>query len=157
MEFKDKIKEIKIEFSGDALEMYDKLNFIMCTSRYKYLNIDDPPNETTLLFNLLYSDAMYIREVYYTPSIEFSKEVKDKAKIYADYLNRRKIGFTFQECVKYFFNYEIEKSLSDRAALYYPDFKAFVRCGDIDPKQLFELLAKEHCDRVIISTEYALI
>ena len=56
----------------------------------------------------------------------------------------------FLNAVDYFSEHEADTEKTDNGALFYPAVKAYVRCGDLSPKNLFELLRKDGCERVII-------
>jgi hypothetical protein len=49
-----------------------------------------------------------------------------------------------------FSKHDIDISLSKNIALFYPHIEAYVRCGNLMPEKLFDLLAHEHCQRIIV-------
>ena len=140
-----------LDFSGDILETVNKLESILCTTPWnRCLNIyDTSPSETKLLIELLREKSIVVGEVYYNPG-EFTDEITNKAKSYLFYLAKRDVDYNLYTVARIFSKYEIDISLTEKIALYYPDIKAYVRCGDLSPEKLFELLQKDCCERVII-------
>ena len=140
-----------LDFGGDEWEAVKKLEAILCTTPWNhYLNIyDDTPNETKLLLELLREKAIVVGEVYYTRA-EITEEHIRKASEYLLYLHKREIDHNLLSIVNFFSNHEIDIPLTDRFALYYPHIKAYVRCGDLEPVKLFDLLRNDYCEKVIM-------
>jgi len=143
---------IILDFSGDEWEAVKKLESILCTTPWrKHLNVyDDFPSETKLLIQLLREKAIIIGEVYYTPHEKLTEETVKKANTYLLYLHKRQVDHNLYSVVNLFSEYEIDIFLTDRLALFYPHIQAYVRCGDLEPAKLFELMQKDCCKRVII-------
>lgn len=143
---------ILLDFGGDILEAVEKLESVLCnTPWYQRLNIyDDTPNETKLLIRLLRERAIVIGEVYYTPLEKITDEVREKAEEYLDYLYKKNADSDLLNIAGLYLNHEIEKPPSDRNALFFPHIKAYIRCGDLRPEKLFQLLQKDGCERVIV-------
>ena len=141
-----------LDFSGDVVESVRKLESIIYTSGWnKYLMIlPDTPNEDRLLFSLLREGAIAVGEVYYTFTDDFTDELKEKAQTYFYRLKKRAMDSIYLNAVNYFSQHEADIEKTDNGALFYPDIQAYVRCGDISPSKLLELMQKDGCERVIV-------
>jgi len=141
-----------LDFSGDILEAVTKLESVLCnTPWYQHLNIyDDAPNEAKVLIKLLREKAIVIGEVYYTPLDKVTDEVRKKANEYLDYLYKKNVDSDLLNIAGLYSKHEFEKPPSDRNALLFPHIKAYIRCGDLSPEKLFQLLQKDGCERVIV-------
>jgi galactokinase len=49
-----------------------------------------------------------------------------------------------------FSDYEHIVTREQRNALYYPDLRAYLRCGDLDPRMLIEMFCEERCAKIIL-------
>ena len=149
---KNEKASVILDFGGDEWDALKRLETILCTTPWhKHLNVYDPfPSETKLLIKLLRERAIIIGEVYYTPQEELTEETIKKANKYLLYLHKRQVDHNLFNVVNFFSEYEIDISLTDRLALFFPHIQAYVRCGDLEPAKLFELLQKDCCKRVII-------
>jgi len=142
-----------LDFSGDIIESIRKLESILYTSGWnKYFMIrSDIQNEDKLLVSLIREGAIAVGEVYYTFTYDFTEELKEKAQKYFYRLKRkRNMDSIYLNAVNYFSKYEVDIEKTDNDALFYPDLKAYVRCGDLSPQKLLELMKKDGCERVII-------
>ena len=142
-----------LDFSGDIIESIRKLESILYTSGWnKYIMIHaETPNEDKLLFSLIREGAIAVDEVYYTFTRDFTEELKEKAQKYFYRLKRkRNMDSIYLNAVNYFSKHEADIEKTDNDALFYPDIKTYVRCGDLSPRKLLELMRKDGCERVII-------
>ena len=141
-----------LDFGGDALEAVKKLESILYTSGWNhYLIIDrDVPSENELLLSLVLEKAIVVGEVYYTFTYDFTDDLKKKAYEYFHRLRKRDMDSIYLNAVNYFSNHEPDIEKTDNGALFYPEINAYVRCGDLSPVKMFELLMKDGCERVII-------
>ena len=143
---------IILDFSGDVYEALRKLESILYTSGWNHYIIrnSDMPTEDRLLFSLIRVGALAVSEVYYTFAFDFTKELEERAYQYFGRLKKRRMDSIYLNAVNYFSKYEpdIDKTLN--GALFYPSINAYVRCGDLSPTKLFELLRQDGCKRVIV-------
>jgi len=141
-----------LDFSGDAVEALGKLESILYSSGWNHhiMLYPDTPNDDRLLFALLREGAVCIGEVYYTFIRSFSEELKEKAYNYFHRLRKRDMDSIYLNAVNHFSKYEPDIDKTDNGALFYPEIHAYVRCGDLSPAKLLELLAADGCERVII-------
>jgi len=141
-----------LDFSGDIIDAKIKLESILYTSGWnKYIIVDpDTPSEDMLLFFLIREKAVAVVEHYYAYTNEFTEELRNKAYDYFHRLRKRNIDNIYLNAVNYFSKYEPDIDKTDNGALFYPDINAYIRCGDLSPAKLFELIQKSDCGRVII-------
>jgi len=95
-------------------------------------------------------DAIAVCEIYYTFTRDFTEEVEEKAHRYFHRLGKRDMDSIYLNAVNCFSKYEPDIDKTDNGALFYPDMKAYVRCGNLSPRKLFELMQQDGCERVII-------
>jgi len=152
MESTEDVKQPNIiDFSGDMAETIEKLESILCnTPWYQRLDIySELPNETTLLIQLLRAGAMFVAEIYYIPC-DINEDIRNKADEFLGYLSKRQVDGDLLNVAGRFLNHEIEIPPPSRHALYFPHINAYVRCGDLKPKKLLELLLMDGCERVLV-------
>jgi hypothetical protein len=143
---------IILDFGGDAAEAVRKLESILYTSGWNHYMIfyPDTPSEDKLLFSLIREGAVYVGEVYYEFTHDFTEELKEKAYKYFHRLRKRDMDSIYLNAVSHFSKYvpDIEKTAN--GALFYLEINAYVRYGDLSPAKLLELMAMDGCERVII-------
>jgi hypothetical protein len=140
-----------LDFNIDWWDAARKLEIILCTSPWNqrlgvYVK---EPDEAKLLVDLLCEEAIAIYEIYYTPE-EFTEDTYAKARMYLRYLSKKEPDYNLCTVAAIFSKCDIDISLTDNLALYFPKIEAYVRCGDFSPGKIFGLLAKDGCKRVII-------
>ena len=149
MEHKD---PIILDFSGDVTEALNLLESILYTSGWNnhiraYL---DTPNEDKLLFSLIREGAIAVGEVYYTFTRDIPEDIQSRANKYFHRLRKREIDSIYLNAVNYFSRHEPDIEKTDNGALFYPAISAFVRCGNLSPQRLLELMQTDGCERVIV-------
>jgi hypothetical protein len=149
---KEENAPVILDFNGDIAEAVNKLASILYTSGWnKYLMIEpDVPSEDKLLFSLICEGAIYVGEVYYTFTNDFTGELESRAKGYSHRLRKKNMDIIYLNAVNHFSKYEPDIEQTENGALFYPDINAYVRCGDLSPGKLFELMRKDGCERIII-------
>ena len=145
MEHKD---PIILDFSGDVTEALNLLESILYTSGWNnhiraYL---DTPNEDKLLFSLICEGAIAVGEVYYTFTRDISEDIQSRANKYFHRLRKREIDSIYLNAVNYFSRHEPDIEKTDNGALFYPSISAFVRCGNLSPQRLLELIQTDDCE-----------
>lgn len=143
---------VLLDFNGDVIEALHKLESILYTSGWNnYLIIDpDTPTENNLLFFLIRERAIVVGEYYYTFTHDFPRELENKAYNYFHRLRKRDMDSIYLNAVNYFSKFEPDIEKTDKSALFYPNINAYVRCGDLSPEKMFDLMKKDGCERVII-------
>jgi hypothetical protein len=141
-----------LDFGDDAVEAVRKLESILYTSGWNnYIIVDpDTPSEDALLFSLIWEKAIVVAEVYYTYTTDFTEELKNKAHDYFHRLRKRNIDNIYLNAVNFFSKHEPDVDKTDNGALFYSAINAYVRCGDLSPSKLLELLKKDDCDRIFV-------
>ena len=107
-------------------------------------------DETKLLLFLLQYDYVKVFECTYTPKQDFSEESMRHANYVADVLRKRSAHRSLYDALDIFSSYAPDLSHSKKGFLFYPDLKAYIRCGDLTPKKLLELFETEDCEKVIL-------
>jgi len=102
------------------------------------------------LFSLLREGAVSVGEVYYTFTNDFTEELKERAYNYFHRLRKRDMDSIYLNAVNHFSKYEPDIEKTANGALFYPEINAYVRCGDLSPSKLLDLMATDGCERVII-------
>jgi len=122
-----------LDFSGNGLEAFNKLESILYTSGWNHYIIMDPdtPSEEKLLFSLIREGAIIVSEVYYTFTDTFDEEIKEKAHKYFGRLRKRNMDSIFLNAVNYFSRHEPDIEKTDNGSLFYPSMNAYLRCGDL--------------------------
>ena len=143
---------IILDFSSDATEAIRKLESILYTSGWKHYIIVDPetPSEDMLLYSLIRERAVDVGEVYYTYTNDFTEELRNKAYGYFHRLKKREMDNIYLNAINHFSKHEPDIEKTCNGALFYPAINAYVRCGDLSPEKLIELIQKDGCERVIV-------
>ena len=143
---------IILDFSGDETEAIRKLASILYTSGWNNYIIVDPdmPSEDKLLFSLIRERAIDVGEVYYIYKKDFTEELKNKAYNYFHRLRKRDMDSIYLNAVNHFSKHEPDIEKTCNGALFYPAINAYVRCGNLSPEKLLELMQKDDCKRVIV-------
>jgi hypothetical protein len=146
------MEKILFDFEKDGIKAFDRLDSILFSSNWKHLTISKElsDTETRLLFPLVRSDLLRIFECRYAPSYGPSTELRRKAGQLAYLLHKRHVSQSLLDVLTLFAEHEPEPYRNEFNAMFYPDLKAYVRCGDLTPKNLFEMLGIEDCEKVFI-------
>ena len=143
--------DFSVHEDNDIINAVYKLESILYNSIWKkHLEIDETLNEDKLLFLLLHEKAVILKKVYYISVDNFTNKVKSRANEYFHRLLKRKMDDIYFNSVNCFSQYEPDIKETFNGAIFYPEIKTYVRCGDLSPGYLFELLQKDDCERVAI-------
>ena len=125
---------------------------ILYTSGWNnYIIVDpDTPSEDKLLFSLIREKAVGVGEVYYTYTKDFTEELREKAYGYFHRLRKRDMDIIYLNAVNHFSKHEPDIEKTYNGALFYPAINAYVRCGNLSPEKMLELMRKDDCKRVIV-------
>jgi hypothetical protein len=146
------MEQILFDFEKDGIKAFDRLDSILFSSNWKHLTISKElsDTETRLLFPLVRSDLLRIFECRYAPSYGPSTELRRKADQLAYLLHKRHVSQSLFDVLTLFAKHEPDPYRNEFNAMSYPDLKAYVRCGDLTPKNLFEMLGIEDCEKIFI-------
>lgn len=131
--------------------VFDTLDGILYSSGRKGLSIDlGYAEETQLLFALLRCEVMKIYECDCLYKIEFTEDFRREANKTANLLQKRSVTHPLYNALLMLSEYAPDLQRTLHNALYYPELRAYLRCGDLSPETLFELLGTGDCDKIIL-------
>lgn len=144
--------QITFDFQQDGMSAYDTLDGILFSSGWKHLSVtqETADIETRILVPLLQKDYLRIYEQRYAPTPDITKEMTVSAVRLARFMRKRDPDGAVYNLLRQFGQYEPDLPHTRCNALYYPELKAYVRCGDLQPRILFELLTDADCTKVIL-------
>lgn len=146
------MEQLAFDFERNWKQSYDALDGILFSSGWSRLDYPgaDADIETQLLFCLLQRNVLRISEQRYIPSWESSRETDAKAIYVSNLLRKREPDGAVSGLLALFGQYEPEPSHTRCNALYLPGLRAYIRCGDLRPHVLIELLTDADCDKVLL-------
>ena len=146
------MEQLSFEFNKDGLKAFDRLNSILFTSGWNSLHLHEQliDEETKLLFSLLQHNIIRVFECIYAHKYNFPEEFMRNANFIACVLRKRSVHNALYNALDIFSDYAPDLSQTENNALFYPDLKAFIRCGDLSPAKLFELFEKADCEKIIL-------
>jgi len=145
------MRQIPFDKDLDYDTVFDALDRVLFSSGRKGLSIDlGNAGETRLLFMLLQCEAMKIYECDCLYKSRFEEEFQREADKIADILQKRSVKHPLYNALHMLSEYTPDLNRTLHNALYYPELKAYLRCGDLSPEKLFDLLAAGDCDKVIL-------
>jgi hypothetical protein len=146
------MEQISFEFNKDGLKAFDRLNNILFTSGWNSLHLHEEliDEETKLLFSLLQHNVIKVFECIYEPKYNFPEEFMRNANLIACVLRKRNVHNALYNALDIFSNYAPDLSQTKNNALFFPDLKAFIRCGDLTPAKMFGLFEKADCKKIIL-------
>jgi hypothetical protein len=142
------MEQISFKFNKDGLKAFDRLNNILFTSGWNSLHFHEEliDEETKLLFSLLQHNVIKVFECIYETKYDFPEEFMRNANLIACVLRKRNV----YNALDIFSNYAPDLSQTENNALFFPDIKAFIRCGDLTPAKMFGLFEKADCKMIIL-------
>lgn len=146
------MEQILFDFEQDGIKAFDRLDGILFSPNWNHLPISKElsDSETRLLFPLVRSDLLRIFECRYVPNYNPSTELRRKANQLAYLLHKRHVSQSLFDVLTLFAEHEPEPYRNEFNAMFYPDLKAYVRCGDLTPKNLFEILGIEDGEKIFL-------
>ena len=148
------MEQIILDFEKNGIQAYNRLDSILFSSGWNHLPFTQELSdmETKLLFPLVSSNLLRIFEHCYAPNHDHSAEVLRKADYLAALLHKRNRSQSLCDLQEIFAKYEpdLTQPRIRCNALFYPELKAYIRCGDLFPQKLFELLEDEDCETIIL-------
>lgn len=145
------MRQILFDFDKDSVSVFDALDGILFSSGRQSLSIDpEYAGETRLLFTLLQRGAVKIYECDCLYKTKFPKDFQREAHKIANILQKRSVTNPLYNALHMLSDYEPDLQRTLGNALYYPELRAYLRCGDLSPEKLFALLGAGECDRIIL-------
>jgi len=146
----DGIEQIKFDFSGDGgLENLKVLEDILHSGHWsdKPLNYED--ERTILLMQLLQNGGIAVYKRGYEQK-EVTSEIRRRAEEINIYMKKRYVSGTLLDIAGIFLVHEYDKSKTEFNSLFFPELKAFVRCGGLPAYKLIGLLEQDGCEAVFL-------
>ncbi len=147
----ENIERIPFDFSGEAaMENLTMLEDMLSSGHWstRYLNYRD--GRTALLMRLLHIRGISVFKRAYTPNKDVSEELRNKARIISGIMHKQSVGQTLIDIASIFADRQYDVSKTVFNSLFFPELKAFVRCGGIPPDRLLDLLERDGCDKVFL-------
>ena len=146
------MEQIAFEFNKDGLKAFGRLDNILFTSGWNSLHLHEQliDEETKLLFSLLQHNIIRVFECIYAHKYNFPEEFMRNANFIACVLRKRSVHNALYNALDIFSDYAPDLSQTENGALFYPELKAFIRCGDLTPEKLFRLFEKVDCEKIIL-------
>jgi len=143
------MEQIFFDFTNKYSESVSILEgHILFTSGRAHLPFYEP--ETELLTVMLQTEAVVVFKNKYPYGIDYPDEIANKASAAEMYLPNRRSNYPIQSALSLFAPYEPEPIRNSHNALFFPDMKAFVRFGDLQPSKLLTMLGESGCDKVCV-------
>ena len=131
------MERLRFDFESDGYATVENLNSILYSSGWKRLTFMD--GHERLLSGLLAKEIIEVSEARYTPEQERLTHILHKRGLDASLLDMVEL-----------FGVDAGFRPARHNTLYYPAQKAFIRCGDVQPAWLLELLENEDCASVFL-------
>ncbi len=141
------MERLRFDFESDGYATVENLNSILYSSGWKRLTFMD--GHERLLSGLLAKEIIEVSEARYTPEQEHAQEVWRMAERLTHILHKRGLDASLLDMVE-LFGVDAGFRPARHNTLYYPAQKAFIRCGDVQPAWLLELLENEDCASVFL-------
>jgi hypothetical protein len=148
------IQRVPFDFSvNGGLDDLNKLEGILCSGHWsdKALNYED--EHTILLIRLLQTGGIAVYRRGYAQK-EDSPEIRRCAGEINAFMNKRYVSQTLLDIAGIFLTHEYDGGKTEYNSLFFPELKAFVRCGGLPPNRLIELLERDGCEAVFLFPDY---
>ena len=144
------IERIPFDFSGDdGLEAVNRLEDIICSGNWGIEALNYQDEQTVLLLRLLQIGGIAVYKRTYTQQ-EASPEVWHRAEEFNDFIRKRHVGYPLLDVARIFYEHKYDGSRTEYNSLFFPELKAFVRCGGLPPEKLLGFFERDGCEMVIL-------
>ena len=143
------IERIPFEFKGDsALADLDRLEDIICSGGWGRggLNYEDERTKTVL--GLLRVGGIAVYRSPYTRQ-EATPELRRRADEINAFMNKRHVSQTIIDIASIYYDNEYNSSRTTYNSLFFPELKAFIRCGELPPHKILEMLEQDGCEAIL--------
>lgn len=148
------IERIPFEFNGDGiLTDAEKLESILCSGHWSDRSLNYEDERTKLLLRLLQIGGIAVYKRAYTQK-EGTPEIRRRANELNMILRKRHISQTLLDIAGIFFSHEYDGRRTEYNSLFFPELKAYVRCGGLPPDRLLELLEQDGCEAVMLFSDF---
>jgi len=148
------VERIEFDFSGDGfLESSERLERILRSGHWSDIGPNYEDERTRLLLRLLDIGGIVVYKRIYNKRTDASPELRRRAGEISLFMHKEYAGQTLIDIAGIFSDYEYDAGRTTYNSLFFPELKAFVRCGGLSPEKLFELLEQDGCDAVMLFPE----
>lgn len=142
-----------LDFGGDSGMAAEKLEYILNTGHWTWHGLRPENKMDSILVYLVKSGGVEIyRKEYPCKGIkDVSEEVWRSARMMSGLARKRDTyGGDSINAAYIFREYEYDPPMSKHGALFYPELRAYLRCGGLVTERVLELLETEGCDSLIV-------
>ena len=133
-----------------------KLESILCSSGWSRAGLDFRDERTVLLAQLVRAGGLVIFERRFTLVHDYTDEERSHAGLLSDVCGKRSGSPFLLYWSRLHPGKEPEYTARLHNALFYPELRAYIRCGDLTAEKLFDLFEHEGCDMVAVAPDYVL-
>ena len=143
--------QVIFDFDEDGgLKALEKLEAIMCSAHWSRRRLNYEDDRTALLIHLIRLNGLAVYECRNPLEPDYSEENVCRARKLTNLFRKRQMDSSMLKLAMLFPNQEPDLRIREHNALFYPGLKVFIRCGDLDAGDLFDMLEHEGCDGVIV-------
>ena len=145
------MEQIPFDFSVESavLDSMRTLEDIMCSGHWSDRTLNYNDEHTILLLRLLDIGGVRVYKRGYSRQTD-SPEIRRRAGDINMFMNKRYVGRTLLDIAGIFLEYEYDARRTIYNSLFFPELKAYVRCGGLPPNRLLEFFAQDGCDMVLL-------
>ena len=149
----DGIERIDFDFSVDGgLGAVKAIEDILRSGHWSDRSLSIEDERTMFLLRMLRVGGIAVYRRMYIQKEE-TPEILHRAKEFNMFMNKRSISQTLLDIAGIFPTQAYNSSKTEYNSLFFPELKAFVRYGGIDPNRLFDLLARDGCEAVFLFSD----
>lgn len=148
------IERIALDFTGDGiLEAAQKLEDILCSGHWSDRTLNYEDERTGLLLRLLQIGGIAVYKRGYNRKKD-TPEIRRRAGEFNMYMNKRNVSQSLLDIAGIFSTHEYDGAKTEYNSLFFPELKAYVRCGGMPPDRLLGLLERDECEAVMLFPDY---
>jgi hypothetical protein len=149
----DSTERVDFDFSMDgghkALKMLDD---ILHSGHWSNVPLSYEDEWTMLLLRMLRVRSIEVYRHFYVRN-EATSKTKQCAYEMNMHMNKRSISRTLLDIADIFCNHEHDASKKAYNSLYFPELKAYLRYGGINPERLLDLMERDGCDTIFLFSD----
>jgi hypothetical protein len=149
----DSTERVDFDFSMDgghkALKMLDD---ILHSGHWSNVPLSYEDEWTMLLLRMLRVGSIEVNRHFYA-STEATPKTNQRAYEMNMHMNKRSISQTLLDIADIFCNHEHDARRKAHNSLYFPELKAYLRYGGINPERLLDLLERDGCETVFLFSD----
>ena len=146
----DGFERVNFDFSTDGgFAAVKQLEDILRSGHWSDSPLDYNDERTMLLLRLIRTGDIKVYKREYIQVTE-TPELWRRAEELNLFIRKRYEGGILLDIANIFSGYEYDRSKTEFNSLFFPELKAYVRCGGLPPYRLFGLLEREGCEAVFL-------